>query len=260
MSWELDSLGINSPSEKKSKLELQDLALKHFENTVLRVDEGRYIVSIPWIEENEKLEDHYSLAKGRLEKTVKTLKFTGRLFDYEQVFVDLEKEGILLKRLHKMNQKVCIESNFDFQDNQQKSDQQEIQVLGLMWNVKKDTFPISYRETESKEEVTKRRIFSLAHRIVDPIGFTCPITLIPKLLIQECWKIEASWDSKLPIDIERKFETRKKQLIEIQDLKVPQRLSNLDLKDTKDTNLSLQVFCDASKLSYATCVFLRVER
>ncbi|GFW90283.1 integrase catalytic domain-containing protein [Trichonephila clavipes] len=60
-------------------------------------DEGRYIVSIPWIEGNEKLEDHYSLAKGRLEKTVKTLKFTGRLIDYEQVFVDWEKEGIIEK-------------------------------------------------------------------------------------------------------------------------------------------------------------------
>ncbi|GFX79546.1 integrase catalytic domain-containing protein [Trichonephila clavipes] len=98
--WKLDSLGIKDPSEKKSKLELQDLALKHFENTVLRDDEGRYIVSIPWIEGNEKLEDHYSLAKGRLEKTVKTLKFTGRLFDYEQVFVDWEKEGIIEKIAH----------------------------------------------------------------------------------------------------------------------------------------------------------------
>ncbi|GFR00028.1 DUF1758 domain-containing protein [Trichonephila clavata] len=82
--WELDSLGIKDPSEKRSKLELQDLALKHFENTILRDDEGRYIVSIPWIEGSGKLEDHYSLAKGRLEKTVKALKFTGRLFDYEQ--------------------------------------------------------------------------------------------------------------------------------------------------------------------------------
>ncbi|GFU37020.1 integrase catalytic domain-containing protein [Trichonephila clavipes] len=37
--WEFDSLGIKDSSEKKSKLELQDLALKHFENTVLRDDE-----------------------------------------------------------------------------------------------------------------------------------------------------------------------------------------------------------------------------
>ncbi|GFW05582.1 integrase catalytic domain-containing protein [Trichonephila clavipes] len=95
--WKLHSLGIKDFSEKKSKLELQDLALKHFENTVLREDEGRYIVSIPGIEGNEKLEDHYSLAKGRLEKTVKSLKFTGRLFDYEQVFVYWEKEGIIKK-------------------------------------------------------------------------------------------------------------------------------------------------------------------
>ncbi|GFW20524.1 integrase catalytic domain-containing protein [Trichonephila clavipes] len=75
-----------------------------------------------------------------------------------------------------------------------------------------------------------------------------PFTLIPELLIQECWKIETSWDSKLPIDIKKKFETWKKQLIQIQDLKIPRRLSNLDLKDT---NLSLQAFCDASKSSYA---------
>ncbi|GFV64414.1 integrase catalytic domain-containing protein [Trichonephila clavipes] len=247
--WELDSLGIKDPSEKKSKLELQHFALKHFENTVLRDDEGRYIVSIPWIEGNEKLEDHYSLAKGRLEKTVKTLKFTGRLFDNEQVFIEWVKEGIIekiaqdepknggkfhylphrpvfkensttkirpvfdgsahhgksgiiewlfgvscslflllavlndhfkkaLEHLEKVAEKMkdsmyvdnCvasvvsseelesfqrdstellalgkfdlrgwrhsdIESNFDFQDNQQKSDPQEIQVLGLMWNV-----------------------------------------------------------------------------------------------------------------------------
>ncbi|GFS58322.1 integrase catalytic domain-containing protein [Trichonephila clavipes] len=140
-----------------------------------------------------------------------------------------------------------IESNFDFQDNQQKSDPEEILVLRLMWNVKEDTFSISYRETESKE-VTKRRILSLAHRYFDPIGFTCPITLVTELLIEECWKIETSWNSKLQIDIERKFERWKNQLTEIQDLKIPWRLSSLDFKDM---NLSLQVFCDASKSSYA---------
>ncbi|GFS60931.1 integrase_H2C2 domain-containing protein [Trichonephila clavipes] len=117
-----------------------------------------------------------------------------------------------------------------------------------MWNVKEDTFSISYRETESKEEVTKRRILSLAHPYFEPIGFTCPITLITELLIEECSKIETSWNSKLKIDIKRKFEKWKNQLTEIQDLKIPWRLSNLDFKDM---NPSLQVFCDASKSSYA---------
>ncbi|GFV93591.1 integrase catalytic domain-containing protein [Trichonephila clavipes] len=114
--------------------------------------------------------------------------------------------------------------------------------------MKEDTLSISYRETESKEEVTKRRIISLAHRYFDTIGFTCPVTLITELLIEECWKIETSWNSKLQIDIERKFEKWKNQLIEIKDPKIPRRLSKLNFKDM---NLSLQVFCDASKASYA---------
>ncbi|GFU84539.1 integrase catalytic domain-containing protein [Trichonephila clavipes] len=167
--------------------------------------------------------------------------------DSSEELESFQRDSTELLALGKFDLRGCrhsdIESNFDFQDNQQKYDPQEIQVLGLMWNVKEDTLSISYRETESKEEVTKRRILSLAHRIFDPIGFTCHFTLIPKLLIEECWKIETSWNSKLQIDIERKFERWKNQLIEIQDIKIPRRLSKLDFKDL---NLSLQVFCDAN--------------
>ncbi|GFW65018.1 integrase catalytic domain-containing protein [Trichonephila clavipes] len=358
--WELDSLGIKDPSEKKSKLDLQDLALKHFENTVLRDDDGRYIVSIPWIEGNEKLEDHYSLAKGKLEKTV---KFTGRLFDYEQVFVDWEKEGIIEKiaqdepknggkfrylphrPVFKKNSTTKIRPVFDGSVYHGKScslndcvekgpnliemirailncfrlgkigvisdirkaflqislHENDMNVLRFLWweggNSEKaviyrhrrvvlevscspfllaavlnhhfkqapehlekasekliDSMFVdncvasvdSFEELESFQR-DSTELLALAHRIFDPIGFTCPLTLIPKLLIEECWKIETSWNSKLQIDIERKFERWKNQLIEIQDIKIPRRLSKLDFKDM---NLSLQVF-DASKSSYA---------
>ncbi|GFQ65154.1 hypothetical protein TNCT_63391 [Trichonephila clavata] len=50
------------------------------------------------------------------------------------------------------------------------------------------------------------------------------------------------------IDIERKFEAWKKQLMEIQNIKIPRRLSNLDFTDA---NLSLRFFRDATKSSYA---------
>ncbi|GFT92323.1 integrase catalytic domain-containing protein [Trichonephila clavipes] len=244
--WELNSLGIKDPSEKKSKLELQDLALKHFENTILRDDEA------------EVLNHHFKQAPEHLEKAAEKLKDSMYVdscvasVDSSEELESFQRDSTELLALRKFDLRGCrhsdIESNFDFQDNQQKYDPQEIEVLGLMWNVKEDTLSISYRETESKEEVTKRRILSLACRIFDPIGFTCHFTLIPKLLIEECWKIETSWNSKLQIDIERKFERWENQLIEIQDIKIPQRLSKLDFKDM---NLSLQVFCDASKSSYA---------
>ncbi|GFQ86307.1 integrase catalytic domain-containing protein [Trichonephila clavata] len=50
------------------------------------------------------------------------------------------------------------------------------------------------------------------------------------------------------IDSERKFEAWKKQLMEIQNIKIPRRLSNLDFKDA---NLSLRFFRVATKSSYA---------
>ncbi|GFT86273.1 integrase catalytic domain-containing protein [Trichonephila clavipes] len=339
--WELDSLGIKDPSEKKSKLELQDLALKHFENTVLRDDEDwekegiiekiaqdepknggkfHYLPHRPVFKENSTTEirpvfdgsahhgkscslndcvekgghnliemipailNRFRLGKigvlsdirkafvqiflhengmnflpflwwegGNLEKAViyrhrrvvfevscspfllaavlkhhfkqapeHLEKAAEKLID--SMFVDncvasvdsseelesFQRDSTELLALGKFDLRGWrhsdIESNFDFQDNQQKSDPEEILVLRLMWNVKEDTFSISYRETESKEEVTKRIILLLAHRYFDPIGFTCPITLITELLIEECWKIETSRNSKLQIDIERKFE------------------------------------------------------
>ncbi|GFR24998.1 integrase_H2C2 domain-containing protein [Trichonephila clavata] len=176
--WELDSLGIKDPSEKRSKLELQDLALKHFENTILRDDE---------------------------------------------------------------------------ETTDRKSDPQEIQVLGLMWNVKEDTFSISYRETESKEEVTKRRILSLAHRIFRPDWIHVSYHPHPQITYTRVLEDRSFMGLQITSRHRKKIRgVEKTTYREIQDIKIPRRLSNLDLKDA---NLSLQVFCDASKLSYATCIF-----
>ncbi|KAF8785813.1 hypothetical protein HNY73_011317 [Argiope bruennichi] len=69
--------------------------------------------------------------------------------------------------------------------------------------------------------------------------------------------MEASWDSPLPEDIEKKFEIWQRQLKDLKELEISQRLSHLDLKDA---SLSLEVFCEASKLAYATCAFLRVQK
>ncbi|GFU51275.1 hypothetical protein TNCV_3523431 [Trichonephila clavipes] len=52
-----------------------------------------------------------------------------------------------------------IESNFDFQDNQQKSDPQEIQVLGLMWNVKENTHFPSLTEKQNRKKSQREESF-----------------------------------------------------------------------------------------------------
>ncbi|GFX61893.1 integrase catalytic domain-containing protein [Trichonephila clavipes] len=83
-----------------------------------------------------------------------------------------------------------------------------LSVLGLKWNMKEDTLSCELIERKNKDEqITKRKILSLAHQLFNPIGFTCPITLIPKLLLQECWQLRISWDAKLLEDIIKRFDT-----------------------------------------------------
>jgi len=66
-------------------------------------------------------------------------------------------------------------------------------VLGLTWDRKADTLAVGGLKTVKVEVVTRRIMLSMA-RVFDPIGFTCPISLSPKLLLQKCWEMkEIQW-------------------------------------------------------------------
>ncbi|GFY59137.1 hypothetical protein TNIN_473881 [Trichonephila inaurata madagascariensis] len=57
-----------------------------------------------------------------------------------------------------------------------------ISVLGLRWHLKTDSLTIDLRDcVEDDTPVTKRKILSTVHKIFDPLGFTCPVTLGPKV-------------------------------------------------------------------------------
>ncbi|GFU24855.1 uncharacterized protein TNCV_1279911 [Trichonephila clavipes] len=137
-------------------------------------------------------------------------------------------------------------------------EEKKVPVLSLIWKPDKDTLSVNWEENSKINEipVTKRKILSAVHRIFDPIGFTCPVTLEPKILLQECWKLGVSWDTELPLSISRKFERWKEHLKCLNNLEIPRCISN-ELSPNSD--LSLHVFCDASKASNASCVFLRTE-
>ncbi|GBN00341.1 hypothetical protein AVEN_270113-1 [Araneus ventricosus] len=124
---------------------------------------------------------------------------------------------------------------------------EEVPVLGLIWKPNKDTLSVNWEETSKIKEtpVTKRKILSTVHRIFDPIGFTCPVTLKPKILLQECWKLGVTWDTELPFSIARKFEKCKEQLKCLNKLEIPRCISK---ELSPNSYLSLRVFCDAARL------------
>ncbi|GBO18289.1 hypothetical protein AVEN_179058-1 [Araneus ventricosus] len=57
----LDALGILDPSDKKNKLELQEEARNHFLSTVTVNEEGRFRVSLSWLDNHLPLKNNYEL-------------------------------------------------------------------------------------------------------------------------------------------------------------------------------------------------------
>jgi hypothetical protein len=74
-----------------------------------------------------------------------------------------------------------------------------IPVLGLLWDKEADILFCDLKPLEEPEkDVTWRKILWVVHRIFDPVEFSCPVTLIPKLLIQNSWNCKNGWDEILP--------------------------------------------------------------
>ena len=124
-------------------------------------------------------------------------------------------------------------------------------VLGLTWDRKADTLAVSNLDLVGVEEVTRRTMLSLAQRAIDLIGFTCPISLRPKLLLQKCWEMKGDWDQEVPEDVKNDFLLWLRELPLLEEVKIPRWL-----RGTEEgvVNCSLHTFCDASKAAYAAAV------
>lgn len=135
-----------------------------------------------------------------------------------------------------------------------------VSLLGLSWDTQKDVLFLSnnnhsdFDEISTDKPITKRIMLSLAQRVFDPIGFTCPVTLIPKLLLQQTWKLKLSWDSSIDGILEKKFRKWLKEIPYLFKIEIP-RWIYAGPNDARC--LSMHTFCDASKDAYAAVVFLR---
>ncbi|XP_035215463.1 uncharacterized protein LOC118189037 [Stegodyphus dumicola] len=79
-------------------------------------------------------------------------------------------------------------------------------VLGILWDKKDDSRLCEVKTaTDKPVNLTRRNILSAVHRIFDSMGFLCPITPTPKLLIQKTWLLKIGWDTNIPEDLGKEF-------------------------------------------------------
>ena len=72
---------------------------------------------------------------------------------------------------------------------------QSHRVLGVQWNFEKDSFLFSVSLPD--KPLTRRGLLSAVSSLFDSLGFVSPVTLIPKLLLQELCKKGRGWDQDL---------------------------------------------------------------
>lgn len=95
--WDMDVLGIKNDLQKRSKEEMDILAMGHFRRTVSRNADGRYCVKLPWIGGHPELPTNEFVAKKRLEDATHTLERNQMYEEYDSVFNEWRSLSIIEK-------------------------------------------------------------------------------------------------------------------------------------------------------------------
>ncbi|GFQ68001.1 integrase core domain protein [Trichonephila clavata] len=113
-------------------------------------------------------------------------------------------------------------------------------VLRLLWDKSEDVLFCDNSLVEIPPDiVTRRMILSYANRFFDPIGFTCPVSLKLKVLLQESWQSKVSWDSEVLTDMKKTFLKWIEDIKMLHLVKIPRKflIRNVSF-------FSFHVFCD----------------
>lgn len=101
-------------------------------------------------------------------------------------------------------------------------------TLGLIWFPKEDElgFDVSFKRIPADiinglKRPTKREMLRLLMSIFDVYGFLLPFTIKAKILLQQMWKINLSWDEEIPENINVKWINWLKLLKEINNIRLP---------------------------------------
>ncbi|GBN59184.1 hypothetical protein AVEN_122821-1, partial [Araneus ventricosus] len=208
---------------------------------------------------NATISYHLEREKFQTESLRKTIGHLKEGF-YVDNLVTSVNDSTELEQLKSQSIEIMKEGAFELRcwaSNDSKEDQDKQMVLGLSWDVVSDELscklPANTDCTQEKP-VTKRVLLSVINSVYDPIGFTAPALLLPKLLMQEAWRGKIGWEEVLPVELEHKYRLWEKTMHFMSKCSISRRLFAENYDD-----FTLHIFTDASAYAYATCAFLRCE-
>ena len=129
-----------------------------------------------------------------------------------------------------------------------------IKTLGASWSPNTDQFSFNI---ELSDEVpnTKRSMLSEITSLFDPLGWLSPVIISMKIFMQALWKLQLTWDEKLPKGIIQEYQVFRQSLPEIEKLFIARQV----IQSALNEKLTFHIFCDASEKAYAATIYLRSE-
>ena len=171
---------------------------------------------------------------------------------YHEARTILSKAGFNLRAWASNSQQLCT---IAMQHNTADSNI-PTNVLGLHWNTLTDQiFLIPKRtalSTRNLNLTTKREVLQESSKTFDPIGFTVPVTIRSKLLMQRLWQMHVEWDEPLETDLNREWQEILKDLHNLPSVSINRRYTST----TSDpTQVELHAYTDASTKAYGAVTF-----
>ncbi|XP_021959569.1 uncharacterized protein LOC110855469 [Folsomia candida] len=93
--WDLDVIGITDPAEHLNKKDRDKEVKEHFLQSVCREEDGRYCVSLPWMDGRPNIPCNKNIAERRLVSATEKIIQSGYYDKYDEVFESWRKEGII---------------------------------------------------------------------------------------------------------------------------------------------------------------------
>ncbi|KAK6730280.1 hypothetical protein RB195_007005 [Necator americanus] len=136
-------------------------------------------------------------------------------------------------------------------DSKDRSSKKSLKILGIKWYTSTDQFEIACTVSLEKN-VTKRTVASAITSIYDPKSWIIPLIHKAKIFLQSLWKDQLLWDTRLPIDRVREWESICSNIDGFRKT-FPREVT------TRFSEAVLIIFADASSEAIASCVYLRVQ-
>ncbi|XP_068140048.1 uncharacterized protein [Drosophila tropicalis] len=172
----------------------------------------------------------------------------------EQELLDIKEELILLMSRAQLELSKWVSNSKQIASNEGNEinfSKMAAKVLGLHWRPGEDV--LTYKVSLSEHMTcTKRQVLSDTARIFDPLGILAPVVIKFKILLQELWLLNLDWDSELPTKQAHLWQTFRKDIFTLRNLKIPRFVDN------QPDDIELHGFSDASLKAYFAVIYNRV--